>query len=74
MAEETKTPTISPEIKSKYQLKKGFAAGIYRFNGNDVDLTTCSLKEADALVESGFDVIEEITPAKIEKTTSDTKK
>ncbi len=72
MADETKKPKdpakISDAIKDKYKMKAGFAPGEYRFRGENINTSTCSLEEIEALVTNGFDVVEPVakaaTPAK----------
>lgn len=66
MAEEAKK--LSPELDGKFKMKRGFAPGSYRHGNVQVDLSSCSVEEADALIKAGSKVIE-----RVEKTTDDTK-
>lgn len=49
---------ISEAVKGKYKMKAEFAPGTYRFKGETIDTTSCSLEELDTAVKNGFDVVE----------------
>ena len=71
MAEEKKEPAVlSGEIDKKYKMKKGFAPGMYHFKGYEIDLTACTIEEADKMFEMKIGVIDLIKapepPAKVE--------
>jgi len=61
--EKKKPAELSASIKEKYKMKPGFAPGLYRHKGNNIDTSNCTLDEIEAAIKNGFDVVEAIKPA-----------
>lgn len=60
--EKNDPPVLSADVKDKYKMKFGFAAGEYNFRGQKVDLRYISLDALDKLVAQKFDVVVPIPP------------
>lgn len=55
---------ISAMIKEKYKMNGNHQPGVFHFKKLKIDLTNCTLAQADAMVEKGFDIIVPISKDK----------